>query len=154
MDERTPSRDEVMAQLAAAPGRLAVASAGLTDDELRTAPAAGEWSTNEVLAHLRACADMWGGGIETILRREQARMRAVNPRQWIRRTDYPTQPFRASLEAFRVQREALVRVLERLRDDEWALSITVTGAGKPLERTVFSFAERLAIHERPHLKQV
>jgi hypothetical protein len=30
----------------------------------------------------------------------------------------------------------------------------VTGAGKPRLRTVRSFAERLAVHERPHIRQV
>jgi hypothetical protein len=148
------SRDVVLTLLAAAPGRLAALTDGLTDEQLRTAPAPGEWSANDVLAHLRSCADMWGGGIETILRREQTTMRAVNPRHWIKSTDYPVQAFRPSLEAFRVQREALLRVLEGLTDEEWTLSITATGAGKPLQRTVSSFAERLAVHERPHLKQV
>jgi hypothetical protein len=30
----------------------------------------------------------------------------------------------------------------------------VTGVGKPLERTVLQYAERMARHERPHLKQI
>ncbi len=33
-------------------------------------------------------------------------------------------------------------------------SETVTGAGKPLELTVHRYAERLAIHERAHVKQI
>ena len=154
MAKDTVSRETVLSLLAAAPDRLAAMTDGLTDEQLKTAPAPGEWSTNDVLAHLRSCADMWGGGIDTILRREQTKMRAVNPRHWIKSTDYPVQAFRPSLESFRVQREGLLRVLDGLSDEEWALSITATGAGKPLQRTVFSFAERLAIHERPHLNQV
>src|SRR5256885_905994 len=31
---------------------------------------------------------------------------------------------------------------------------TVTGAGRPLERTVVGYAGWLAVHERPHVKQV
>jgi hypothetical protein len=30
----------------------------------------------------------------------------------------------------------------------------VTGAGKPLERTVLFYAQWLARHERPHVKQI
>jgi hypothetical protein len=31
---------------------------------------------------------------------------------------------------------------------------TLIGAGKPLSLTAHSYAERLARHERPHLKQI
>jgi hypothetical protein len=31
---------------------------------------------------------------------------------------------------------------------------TVTGAGKPRERTVYTYAQWLANHERPHIKQI
>jgi hypothetical protein len=38
-----------------------------------------------------------------------------------------------------------------MEPDSWPSS---TGAGKILERTVLDYAQRLARHERPHLKQI
>jgi hypothetical protein len=79
---------------------------------------------------------------------------AINPRTWIKKTDYPKQEFRASLHAFAAQRTGLLAVLEPLPPKAWSRTATVTGAGKPLERTVQFYAEWLATHERPHLKQL
>jgi hypothetical protein len=50
--------------LAATPPRITALTAGLGPAQLHTAPAPDEWSANEVLAHLRACADMWDNCIK------------------------------------------------------------------------------------------
>ncbi len=81
-------------------------------------------------------------------------MRAVNPRTWIEKTDYLEQEFQPSLHAFTTQRLALLAVLEPLAPAGWSRLATVTGAGKPLERTALFYASWLASHERPHLKQI
>ena len=146
--------DQILSLLAAAPGLIAAATAGLSSEQLRTAPAPGEWSANDILAHLRACADVWGGCIATILAEDHPTIRAINPRAWMKRTDYPQQEFRVSLQAYTAQREALVAVLEALPPVAWARAATVKGAGKPLERTVLGYADSLAVHELAHLKQM
>ena len=69
-------------------------------------------------------------------------------------TDYPELAFRPSLRAFTEQREALVALLEALSAKSWERGATVTGAGKPLERTVHFYAQWLAKHERTHIKQI
>jgi hypothetical protein len=154
MSRTSLTTDQVLDLLAAAPERMAALTAGMEPASLRTSPGPDEWSVNDVLAHLRACADMWGGSIETMLAEEHPTIRAINPRSWIKQTDYPTLEFGPSLEAFTAQRTALLRVLEPLPPDGWARSATFTGAGNPVERSVFSQAQRLVIHERPHLKQI
>jgi hypothetical protein len=58
------------------------------------------------------------------------------------------------LQAFTRQRADLLAVLEPLPPEGWARAATVTGAGKVLERTVFFYAQWLARHERPHVKQI
>lgn len=146
--------DQILSLLAAAPGRIAAATDGLSPEQLRTAPAPGEWSDNDILAHLRACADVWGDCIATILAEEHPTIRAINPRTWMARMDYPQQEFRVSLQAYTAQREALVAVLEALSPVAWARAATVKGAGKTLERTVLGYADSLAVHERAHLKQM
>jgi hypothetical protein len=146
--------EQILTGLAEGPPRIAEHTAGLTKTQLHAAPGPGEWSANEVLAHLRSCADVWGDCIATILQQDQPVIRAVNPRTWIERTDYPEQEFRLSLQAFAAQRTALLRVLDPLSPEGWSRSATVTGAGKALERTVYSYAAWMAEHERPHLKLI
>jgi len=80
--------------------------------------------------------------------------RAINPRTWIKTTDYPELGFRSSLRSFAAQRADLLAVLEPLPHEGWSRTATVTGAGKALERTVLFYAEWLARHERQHVKQV
>jgi len=138
----------------AAPSRIAELTEGLTSGQLRTAPATDEWSANDVLAHLRACADVWGGCISTILAEDRPTFKAINPRAWITKTDYLDLDFQQSLRAFTTQRADLLAVLESLLREDWAREATVTGAGKPLTRTVLYYADSLAVHERPHLKQI
>ena len=146
--------EQILTMLAAGPSRIAEATVGLTEAQLHAAPSPGEWSANEVLAHLRSCADVWGNYIATILDQDRPTFRAVSPRTWIRKTDYPEQKFQPSLEAFTLQRKDLLAILEPSKPKAWLRSAVVTGAGKPLELTVHSYAERMALHERPHLKQL
>ena len=154
MAKRALTNAEVLTMLATTPPRIAALTAGLAPAQLQAALAPGEWSVNEVLAHLRACADMWGGCMAAIIAQDHPTLRAVNPRTWINRTDYREQAFQSSLDAFTTQRAELLTVLEPLAPYGWARAATVTGAGKPLERTVRFYAEWLAVHERSHVKQI
>ena len=145
---------QVVTLLAAAPARIASCTSSVPADRLRHRPDPDGWSANEVLAHLRACADVWGGCIATILAEEAPTIRAVNPRSWIDETHYRELDFLPSFDAFARQRRALVAVLESLPPGAWERTATVTGAGRVLERSVHAYAERLATHERPHLGQI
>ena len=140
--------------LAQTPPRIAALTADLTPAQLRAAPDEGEWSANDVLAHLRACADMWGGCIATIIAEDRPTLRAVNPTTWIKQTDYLEQAFQPSLHAFTMQRTELLVLLEPLAPEGWSRAATVTVAGKAVERTVYFYAQWLARHERPHVKQI
>ena len=147
--------DKILAILKETPPRLAKLTAGLTPNQLHIAPGAGEWSVNEVLAHLRACDDIWGGYyIMTILTQDNPTIKARNPRTWIKNTDYLEQEFQSSLRAFTKQRKKLLGVLEPLSPRDWARMNTLIGAGKPLRQTLLSHADGLARHERAHLKQI
>jgi hypothetical protein len=146
--------EQILSMLAGAPPRIAALSDGLGPAQLRTAPKPGEWSANDVLAHLRSCADVWGDCIAAILAEDMPTLRAVNPRTWIKRTTYPEQAFQPSLQAYATQRANLSGVLEPLAQEGWSRAANVTGAGKPLVRTVHTYAQWMARHERPHIKQI
>ena len=140
--------------LAATPPRIAALTAGLLPAQLHTTPSDGEWSANDVLAHLRACADVWGSCMVEMIAQDTPTLRAVNPRTWIDKTDYRELAFQPSLHAFTAQRADLLAVLEPLAPDGWDQAATVTGAGAVQERTVLFYARWLAEHERPHIKQI
>jgi hypothetical protein len=152
--ERSLTTLQVLTILAEAPPRIAALTADLAPDQLRATPPDGGWSANEVLAHLRACADVWGDCIVTIVTRDTPTLRAVNPRTWIKKTDYREQDFLPSLQAFAAQRADLWAVLQPLAPEGWSRRAIVTGAGAILEPTVLSYARRMADHERPHMKQM
>ncbi len=151
---KTLSVEQILTLLAEAPSLIAEATAGLSSEQLRAAPTPGEWSVNEILAHLRACADMWGDAIATILAQDNPTIRAVNPRTWIEKTDYREQAFYASFDRFTRQRAELLTSLQSPAPDDWLRSATITGAGKPFVRTVLAYADWMASHERSHVKQI
>ncbi len=95
---------------------------------------------------------MWGSAIETILAQDKPTSKAVNPRTWIEQTDYPEQKFQTSFRVFSKQRSKLLSILKSLPKKSWSRSAVITGAGKPLERTLFFYAHWLATRERTHVK--
>jgi uncharacterized damage-inducible protein DinB len=133
--------------------RIVEITADLSPEQLQTPPGPDVWSANEVLAHLRSCADVWGDCIKLILREPTPTIRAVNPRTYIENTDYRTREFESSLRAFTKQRKDLLAILEKLPLKSWSRHAVITGAGSPLKHTVLIYATRLAVHERSHLKQ-
>ena len=151
---RDLTTEQVLTLLAATPERLVTLTTGLAPSLFHTTPNQDEWSPADVLAHLRSCADVWGNCIMTILAEDTPTLRAVNPRTWIKRTNYHELEFEPSLRAFARQRAELLAVLEPLPLDGWSRAATVTGAGNILQLTVLSYARRMAIHERPHVKQI
>lgn len=147
--------DQILTILKETPPHLANLTSGLQSVQLHTAPSAEEWSVNQVFAHLRACADVWGSYyIIAILAQDNPTIKARNPRTWIKNTDYLEQDFQFSLRAFTKQRKKLLAVLESLSARDWSRRNTLIGAGKPLQQTLLSHADGLARHERAHLKQI
>jgi DinB superfamily len=153
---RTPlTIAEILTRLAATPERIEAMTAGLTPAQLRTAPNDNEWSANDVLAHLRACADMRGSRyIMAMITEDHPTLRALDPRTWIKQTDYLELEFGSSFRTFATQRAELMAALEPLSAEGWLRSATLTGAGKPLEITILNVASGMTLHERPHIKQI
>jgi hypothetical protein len=147
------STGQVLTLLADNPPRIAALTAGLTSVQRHTAPGPDEWSANEVLAHLRSCADVWGGYIRKMIDQDSPSIRAISPRTWIKRTNYRDLEFQPSYRAFAAQRADLLALLEALSPGDWSRTATVTRSGKVVTETVLSYAERLAVHEQHHLEQ-
>lgn len=146
--------EQILTRLAGMPVRLADLTQGLSPAQLLAPPEPGEWSARDVLAHLRACADMWGKYIRVILSEDSPTFKAVNPTTWIKQTDYRQQEFEPSLQAYTTQRTGLLAVLQPLAPEDWSRAATVTGGGKPRQRSVYTYAQWLANHERSHIRQL
>src|SRR5215469_9513437 len=108
MPSRSFTIEQVLTLLAATPTRLAELTDDLSPEVLQTPPTPEGWSANEVLAHLRACADVWGTCIAAIIAQDTPTLRAVNPRTWIKQADYFHLDFRPSLAAFARHRADLL----------------------------------------------
>lgn len=152
--ERKVTIEQVLAQLTEQPGLIAELTAGMPRTRLHTPASHGEWSANDVLAHLRSCGDVWGKYIAAIIAEDRPTIRAMNPTTWIKQTNYLELEFVPSLRAFTKQRAGLLALLRTLPAAGWERRAMVTGAGKPRERTVMEYAQWLANHERSHVKHL
>jgi hypothetical protein len=146
--------EQILTILASTPPCLTTLTAGLEPAQLHTLPSQDAWSANDILAHLRACSDVWGGNIMMMLAKDNPTLLGVNPRTWIKKTDYLEQEFQSSLRAFSTQRAELMAVLESLPPEGWSLTATLTAWGQVYERMVLREADALARHERSHVKQI
>ena len=143
----------VLEILMATPRRIAAASKGLSEEQLRRNPAPGSWSAAELVAHLRACADVWGKSISTILTEDRPTFRYLWPRTWIRKTNYTDLSFAESFRAYRDQRKDLLKILQNLTQEDWSRGAIVKASDKLREETVLSYAQRMAQHESGHCEQ-
>jgi uncharacterized damage-inducible protein DinB len=154
---RRPSAAEVretLRQLRATTPHLKRAATGLTDAQLQRHPENGSWSANEVLAHLRGCADVRGAWIARMLEDNAPMIRYASPRTGMRKGNYAAEEFGANLREFGRQRTALVKTLSALPLTGWSRAATLTGTSPGWKQTVFEVAYGLATHELAHFDQI
>ena len=151
--ERFPI-EEILSRLEAGPARIASLTHGLTESQLHTPSDDGEWSANDILAHLRSCNDVWGGYIQRMVAEDRPTIRVISPRNYIRKTNYLDIDFAPSLEAFTTARVELMTLLRSLPPEAWLRTCIATGAGRPNDRSVHGEGDALARHGRPHLRQI
>ena len=132
------------------PQRIALSVREFSESSLQFRANAKSWSANDILAHLRSCADLWTHSIYAMLAENEPVFSDINERKWGKVTRYVELPFHQSFQAFSLQRESLVSVLKDLPFDSWERSALI------FERrhTVFTQTRRLAKHETEHLEQL
>ena len=144
----------VLALLSDTPKQVARLARGCSDQQLHRKPEVDAWSAQEIVAHLRACADVWGRSIDRMLTEDHPTIRYVSPRGWIRKTDYLQQSFQDSLRAFSQRRATLLETLSRLDAIGWSRRATFTATTLGRDATVLGYATRIADHEVRHLGQL
>jgi hypothetical protein len=146
--------DQILTMLSETPKQIARIARGRTDRQLHRKPLPDAWSARDIVAHLRACAEVWGRSIDRMLTEDHPTIRYVSPRGWIRRTDYLERSFRDSLQEFSRARAALMETLSGLHATGWSRRATFTGTTLGRDATVLTYAKRIANHEVGHLDQL
>lgn len=136
--------------LAAAPRRIAVATEGLPTPRLTLRTEEEPWSVNDILAHLRASADVREKFIQIMLDQEHPTVRYISPRSYIRKTNYLNLAFYESFQAYKKQRNELLKKLGDLSIKDWSRSAII----KERTETVFSYTRYLIEHESAHCEQI
>jgi hypothetical protein len=147
----TPAEiEKYLAMLAAFPQTLAAGTAGLSENQLRWSPSKKDWSIVEVLAHLRACTEIWSFSIYAMLTENHPVLPLLDERRWTKAAHYATFTFQNSFQIFVLQRDELLTVLKVLDFDTWARSASIEGRN----HTIFSQTRRMALHETEHIAQI
>jgi hypothetical protein len=132
------------------PQRISKATHGTDDAHLQFNANEKTWSVNDILAHLRSCADVWGDSVEAMLAEDNPKVPYRHPRQWIKKTNYLKLSFQESFRAFQAQRKKFVKALKGLSFEDWSRAAIIKGR----EHTVFTQVRRMATHEREHVEQM
>lgn len=147
--------NQLLERLAHAPVRLEQATRDVPLTRLERRSEEEPWSASDILAHLRACADLWGASMIAMITHDHPTIRYVSPRALMRKPRYQGHAFAAALASFTQERRKLVQTLEGLDEAGWGRRGTFTGTSpRGREQTVLSYADRLVSHELAHLEQL
>lgn len=143
--------DSLINRIADIPNRILRTTDGWSEDDLHTRPAPGEWSTAEVLAHLRSADDILTPRIYMMLVRDNPTLLAFEERKWAVVMGYAEADFHASLQTYIAKRAELVNVLRRLTPEEWQRTGIHEHNGS---LTIEELVNDMLIHEAEHCRQI
>lgn len=124
--------------------------AALNDEAIIRQPAPGEWSAVEVLAHLRAAAEVFSHSIYMFLLDDALTIPYIHPNQWWQMQGYTDVSFDENFQIFELNRRHLLRKLRSLTPEQWQRFGTI----KTQTRTVYGEMRRMALHEKGHYGQI
>ena len=143
---------DLVAALAAAPGRLRAVAAGLDEGRRRFRPAPQAWCLNEVMAHLlHVETELFLPRLRRIADEDRPTFPAFSPEPWARERDHSLDAFDASLAGFeraRADTLAFLRALPSPAGDR----LGVSGFFGPL--SLRQYATHMADHDIEHLAQM
>jgi uncharacterized damage-inducible protein DinB len=143
---------EMISALRATPERVAALAKGLTADQLRHRPKAGEWSMKEVLAHLRDLErDLFLPRLRRILDEHRPAFASFDPDAWARARDHREGVFEQDLTEFAAARARTLAFLAALPDSAVA-RLGLSGYFGPV--TLAQYATHVVDHDLEHLAQL
>ena len=132
------------------PRSVAELTTGVDDRALEVKPAEKSWSVRDILAHLRACADVWSFSMYAMLAEDEPVLPDIDERKWAKAAGYGGVPFRESLQVFSLERKDLLRVLRGLPLESWEKPAVIFER----KHTIFTQMRRMAKHEHEHCEQI
>ena len=137
--------------LAATPGKLARAIAGVSLARLSKPPAKGKWSVRQILAHLAEDEMVWGYRIRKILEKNGVAIEGFDQARWAVTGRYGKIDPRLSLEMHRALRKANLALFAGLSRSEWKRYGRHSEFGRV---TIEKIARQLAGHDLNHMLQM
>jgi uncharacterized damage-inducible protein DinB len=158
MSEETISPQEILVRYISGPDKLQAAIAGLSDKELDSCCAPGEWTIRQVVHHLADGDDIWSMCIKVALGAPGSTFCFdwyPGNEPWAARFDYAGRAVEPAVALLRAHRLHLAQLLEYLPDG-WERSVTVVAPYQPQqeEMTVGTIVGLLARHVEQHVEQV
>ena len=120
------------------------------EDFLRKKAPDGGWSVAQNLAHLLACAEVWGDSIYAMLVIDSPTLENIHPRKWQKAARYQTLTCSQMIQKFSIDRQLLLDTLGKMLPKDWDRNAKI---GNRLH-TIFSQARRMAHHEAGHCDQI
>ena len=124
---------------------------GADPARLAAEPAPGEWSAATVLAHLADIEMVYGLRLRMVLTADRPWLAAILEGEWADRLAHLEPAAKDSLQRWRIQRDANLRVLASVTEGEWLRE------GVHQERgavTVADLARNWVEHDQTHLGQI
>ncbi len=137
--------------VAETPRQIAQLVKDVSKEKLSKRPATDKWSVTELLAHLADSELVFGFRIRLILGASGTPIQAFDQDAWAKFSDYANSDPALSLEALRITRERMVRLLKSLPPSSWDLYGMHSERGK---ETVTRVVEMMAGHDVNHVKQI
>ncbi|MFZ0637007.1 MAG: DinB family protein [Candidatus Acidiferrales bacterium] len=136
---------------ASTPKKIAKLIKGVPRAKLGKRPAPGKWSVTEILAHLSDAELVGGYRMRTILGAPGGPIAAFDQDKWADAESYAKWDPHASLEVYRMLREANLRLLKLLKPEQWKhFGMHSERGEESIERIVKMFAG----HDLNHLSQI
>jgi hypothetical protein len=124
---------------------------GASDAHLGHRPAPEEWSAQEVIGHLADAELNAATRLRLIVAQDRPRLAWYDEQGWVERFGPLDDDARLTLARWRALREANLRLLESLADEEWERAGIHDSDGL---LTVDAIATRMVAHDRTHLDQI
>ena len=140
------SPEVLLTLLADTPSRILGFAAGFTENQLQDSPSPEQWSMVQVLAHLRACHDVWTSSVYTMLTIDQPNIVKIHPNLWWKNMQFDKHSFAHLIRTFSDRRLELILVLRSVPEKSWER----TGFIGNRQYTIYDQIRRLALHEQHH----
>jgi uncharacterized damage-inducible protein DinB len=143
---------ELATAIETAPARVKALADGLTAEQLRHRPRAGEWSLKEVMAHLlKVERDVFLPRLKRMLTEKRPVFESFDPDAWARERDHREGDFMDDWRGFAAARQQTVGLL-RTAPPAAAERVGISGFFGPV--SLAQYATHVADHDIEHLAQL